>query len=323
MTTTAIVGGGGFIGTRLAKTLRASGYEVVVIDVDGAFSTDCTFRLADVCNLQSVRRALAGVDVVYNLAAVHRDNIRPIARYDEVNVTGAVNVCQACRDLRIERIVFTSSVAVYGSSVPDADESTATAATSAYGRSKLLAEGVHRDWQAEAPSSRSLVTVRPSVVFGEGNRGNVYELVRQIATGRFVMVGDGLNSKSMAYVGNLSAFLVHILKLDRGVHLFNYADKPDFTMQRFVDTIALALEREIVGVRIPFAAAYAGGILCDWVSAITGRKFPISAIRVKKFCSTTTYSIRKVNSVGFRPPFSMYDALLRTIKYENKLSFLD
>ena len=52
--------------------------------------------------------------------------------------------------------------------------------------------------------------VRPAVVFGEGNRGNVYELLRQIMARRFVMVGSGRNRKSIAYVGNLSAFLMYV-----------------------------------------------------------------------------------------------------------------
>ena len=66
---------------------------------------------------------------------------------------------------------------------------------------------------------RSLVVVRPTVVFGEGNRGNVYQLIHQIISGRFVMVGSGKNRKSIAYVGNLSAFLVRVLGLGTGVPL--------------------------------------------------------------------------------------------------------
>lgn len=316
METTAIVGGSGFIGTRLTKALRKFGYDVVVIDVRDVSSTEHLFRSANVCDVESIRRALEGTDVVFNLAAEHRDDIRPISRYEEVNVSGAVNICQACRDLGIKRIVFTSSVAVYGSSAPDTCESSATAPADAYGRSKLLAEHVYRDWQAESPSNRSLVTVRPTVVFGEGNRGNVYELIRQIATGNFVMVGSGANRKSMAYVGNLAAFLTFVLKLDQGIHVFNYADKPDYSMRQLVDAVAQAMERRVPRVQVPFVAAYTGGLLCDLVSAITGRKLPISAIRVKKFLSTTTYSIQRADATGFRPPFTLDEALLRTISHE-------
>ena len=96
----------------------------------------------------------------------------------------------------------------------------------AYGRTKLLAEQVHRAWASpEAPGRRSLLIVRPAVVFGEGNRGNVSQLLRQIASGRSMMVASH-NRKSMAYVGNVSAFQVHALGPGSGAYLFNYATSP-------------------------------------------------------------------------------------------------
>ena len=52
----------------------------------------------------------------------------------------------------------------------------------------------------------SLIIVRPTVIFGEGNRGNVYNLFKQIASNKFLMVGDGNNKKSLAYIGNVVAF---------------------------------------------------------------------------------------------------------------------
>ena len=82
----------------------------------------------------------------------------------------------------------------------------------------------------EDPKIRSLVIVRPTVVFGEGNRGNVYNLLRQIASRRFLMFGDGRNKKSMAYVENVAAFIEYSLSFKKGVHIYNYIDKPDFDM---------------------------------------------------------------------------------------------
>ena len=57
--------------------------------------------------------------MVYNLAAVHRDDVKSVTRYDEVNVAGATNICGVCRELGIERLIFTSSAAVYGMAAPD------------------------------------------------------------------------------------------------------------------------------------------------------------------------------------------------------------
>ena len=317
MATIAIVGGAGFIGGRLAVALRDAGHAVTVVDVAAPAGHEVSYRVADVCERDALGAALEGADVVYNLAAVHRDDVRPVTRYDEVNVGGAESVCAVCRELGVERLIFTSTVAVYGVATPDAGEESNVAPFNAYGRSKLLAEQVYRQWQAEAPSARSLVIVRPTVVFGEGNRGNVYELVRQITSGRFVMVGSGRNRKSMAYVGNLSAFLVYALGLGAGSHLFNYVDKPDYSMQELVDSVTDTVDRRsMIGIRIPYAVGYLGGVACDLAAAITGRTLPISGVRVKKFCSTTTFSADRVASTGFRAPMGLRDALLNTVRYE-------
>ena len=316
MASIAILGGAGFVGSSLAESLRRSGHSVTTVDVAGGRTGGGIHRAADVRDLGALTLALEGADAVYHLAAVHRDDVRPVSLYEEVNVGGAENVCGACSALGIDRIVFTSSVAVYGLGAPDASEDREPAPFNEYGRSKLRAEQVHRGWQAEAPERRSLVIVRPTVVFGEGNRGNVYELVRQIAAGRFVMVGSGRNRKSMAYVDNLSAFLVHVLGEGPGTHLFNYVDKPDLSMRELVDTIREALGRPAGGGHIPYAVGYLGGLACDVVAAVTGRKLPISTVRVRKFCSTTTFSAQRAGSTGFRAPVPLREALLRTVRHE-------
>ena len=317
MASIAIVGGAGFIGTRLGSTLEAAGHDVTVVDTAPPTGDGVTYRSADVRDRDALGAALEGSDVVYNLAAAHRDDIKPVSRYDEVNVAGAANICSVCRMLGIDRLIFTSTVAVYGVAAPDASEDRQPAPFNAYGRSKLLAEQVHRDWQAAAPEVRSLVIVRPTVVFGEGNRGNVYQLVRQISSRRFVMVGTGRNRKSMAYVGNVSAFLAEAMALGAGIHLFNYVDKPDLSMQELVETVLRTLGRRTsVGIRIPYGIGYLGGLVCDLVTAVSGRNLPISASRIRKFCSTTTFSRRKLEAIGFEPPFGLRDALEKTIRHE-------
>ena len=317
MESIAIVGGAGFVGGRLANALRDAGHGVRIVDVAPALGGRAGYRRADVRDRAALAVALEGSEVVYNLAGVHRDDVRPVSVYDEVNVAGAVNVCDVCRELGIDQLLFTSSVAVYGLAAPDTSEVREPAPFNAYGRSKLRAEHVHRQWQAEAPERRSLVIVRPAVVFGEGNRGNVYELLRGIIVRRFVMVGSGQNRKSMAYVGNVSAFLVHVLGLGTGAHLFNYVDKPDLSMQELVEIMLGALGRPpIVRARIPYVIGYFAGIACDLAAAVTGRKLPISATRIRKFCSTTTFSAGRVQATGFRPPIRLREGLVKTIGHE-------
>jgi len=257
--------------------------------------------------------------------------VTPKSLYDEVNVEGAKNVCKVAEEKGIKRIIFTSSVAVYGFAEANTDENGKFAPFNDYGRTKMLAEQVYKNWYEKEPNKRCLVIVRPTVVFGEQNRGNVYNLLNQIAKGRFIMIGNGQNKKSMAYVENVAAFLEHCLSFGPGLHIYNYVDKPDFTMNELVHTVRHILSPHFVSVhlrsvhfvgginlRIPYPLGYLAGKLFDLASLITGKKFPISSIRIKKFCSTTQFET-SVSKTGFIPPVPLKEGLTRTIRYE----FLD
>ena len=323
MARVTIVGGAGFIGTRLTESLLRAGHTVRIVDCITGRDSAVEYRQADVRDRDSLQAALSASDVVYNLAAVHRDDVRPVTRYHDVNVTGAANVCTACTVLEISHLVFASSVAVYGNAPPDSDEEHTPVPVNPYGQSKLLAERVQREWQAQQPASRSLVIVRPTVVFGEGNRGNVYRLLRLIAARRFAMIGDGTNRKSMAYVGNLSAFLTNALDRPPGVHVFNYVDKPDLSMQALAEIVSEALgQRALTRLRIPYPLGYVAGVACDVVASMTSSNLPISADRVRKFRATTTYSADRLHATGFHAPFPPREALIRTIRHERTVGSL-
>lgn len=158
--------------------------------------------------------------------------------------------------------------------------------------------------------------IRPTVVFGEQNRGNVYNLLRQIASGRFVMVGSGENRKSMAYVENVAAFIEYCISFKPGVHVYNFADKPDFTMNQLVGSVKRILgQDEKIGFRLPYGVGYAIGKVFDLVAGITGKRLSISSIRVKKFCANSVYNTA-IGVTGFLPPVSLAQALEQTIRHE-------
>lgn len=216
----------------------------------------------------------------------------------------------------MQTIIFTSTVAVYGFAPIGTDESGKIAPFNDYGRTKYEAEQVFKAWQAEAPTERTLVIIRPTVVFGEQNRGNVYNLLRQIASGKFVMVGSGENRKSMAYVENVAAFIEYSMSFKPGVHIYNFIDKPDFTMNQLVCSVKLMLGKgEKIGLRLPYALGYAIGKGFDLVAAITGKRFPISSIRVKNFCANSVYNTA-IDQTGFVPPVPLAQALEQTIRHE-------
>jgi nucleoside-diphosphate-sugar epimerase len=314
--TISLIGGSGFIGSRLATRLINAAIEFHILDKKNSVQFPEIYKYSDVTSTAILSLNIAGNSSIINLAAEHRDDVRPLSLYDEVNVEGARNICMVANEKGVNKIIFTSSVAVYGFAPLGTNESCAIAPFNDYGRTKYEAEQIYTAWQLEKPSERTLVIIRPTVVFGEQNRGNVYNLLKQIASGKFIMVGNGENRKSMAYVENVAAFIEYSLSFKPGIHLYNYIDKPDFTMNTLVSKVNQILGRSAsIPFRLPFAVGYFIGKCFDAVAALTGKRFAISAIRVKKFCANSVYN-SAIDQTGFVPPVPLDQALAQTVRHE-------
>lgn len=311
----ALVGGSGFIGTRLAKMLIEKGLDFIIIDKNKSKTFPGKWLSADVRNIVSLRLTLKGCDCIVNLAAEHRDDVTPVSLYDEVNVNGAQNICEVADELGIKKIIFTSSVAVYGFTEKETDESGSINYFNDYGRTKLLAEEKFKTWYRQG-NGKSLAIIRPTVVFGEGNRGNVYNLFHQIISGRFFMIGNGRNKKSMIYVENIAALLMKALELE-GYFLTNAVDKPDLTMNELVRLVNQCTKKEeTIGIRIPQPVGMLGGYAFDLLSKMTGKKFNVSSVRIKKFCSSTQFASKNMGKINFESPVSLEEGLKRTLTFE-------
>jgi nucleoside-diphosphate-sugar epimerase len=313
--TISIIGGSGFVGSRLAKDFEKKRFKYHIYDIN-ADVKDINSTFLDVEQEDLSNDLDKDTEVIINLAAEHKDDVKPISKYDSVNVKGAVNVCNAARKNNIHKIIFTSSVAVYGFAKPNTDESGAKNYFNDYGRTKLEAESVYIDWLNEDPNNRSLVIIRPTVIFGEKNRGNVFNLLHQIASKKFLMIGNGKNIKSLAYVGNVSAFITYCLSFKSGLHIYNYVDKPDMEVNDLIKVARQSLfNKNNIGIRIPYFLGYFIGMLADFLSTILKYNLPISKIRIKKFSETTQFS-SSINNTNFKPPYDVYNALKKTIHYE-------
>jgi nucleoside-diphosphate-sugar epimerase len=310
-----LIGGSGFVGTRLVTRLVAAGHTVRIADKNDSKKYPHLRLYTDVREPDALEKALAGSDVVVNLAAEHRDDVTPKSLYDEVNVSGAENVCNVCTKLGIKRIIFTSSVAVYGFAPLGTDETGKINYFNDYGRTKWLAEEKYRAWLASGLEN-SLTIIRPTVIFGEQNRGNVYNLLRQIAGGKFFMVGKGTNVKSMAYVENVAAFIEYNLSNTPGEHLFNYIDKPDFDMNTLVIEVHRILGKSGRLFHWPYWMGYIGSLCFDLLAKIVRKKLPISSVRVKKFCANTMFKSVNIQKTNFNVSVSLIEGIERTIRYE-------
>lgn len=309
------IGASGFVGTRLIDICKNE-FDITNLDKQQSpFFPDLT-TIGDIRNSDSIKN-MYGKETVVLLAAEHRDDVSPVSLYYEVNVQGTQNVLEAMDKANVKNIIFTSSVAIYGLNKQNPDEQHPADPFNHYGKSKWQAEEILRKWYNKDPNNRSLTIIRPTVIFGERNRGNVYNLLNQIASNHFLMVGKGTNYKSMAYVGNVAAFIKYQLEnLKPGYRVYNYIDKPDMDMNDLVSVVEKSLNKKIPNIHFPYWLGMLGGYGFDILGKITGKKLAISSVRIKKFCATTRFDATKAHSCGFKAPYTLEEGLQRTLHYE-------
>lgn len=312
-----MIGASGFVGTRLLDLLKeSSNHELKNIDLlPSPFFPEVT-TFGDVREQSQMDKELSGADCVVLLAAQHRDDVSPVSLYYDTNVGGMEVTLKAMEKNGIKRIVFFSSVAVYGLNKNNPNEEHPADPFNHYGKSKWEAEQVLQAWYKSHPDW-NINIIRPTVIFGERNRGNVYNLLKQIAGGKFLMVGSGNNKKSMAYVGNVVAFVKYLLEnVTTGYNVYNYIDKPDFTMNELVAHVGKVMKKHIPATHFPYWLGMMGGYCFDLLAKITGKKLTVSSVRVKKFCATTEFDAKKAHSCGFKAPYTLGEGLARTLEFE-------
>ena len=308
-----IIGGSGFVGSRLISKLGAKNCKN--IDRKNSPFFNQITEIGDIRFMNQIHLADNCKSVIL-LAAEHRDDVSPNSMYYDVNVSGTKNVLKKMDELGINNLIFTSSVAIYGLNKNNPDENHIQDPFNHYGKSKWLAEKAIKKWYEKNPHDKSVTIIRPTVIFGERNRGNVYNLLKQICSGKFNMIGHGLNKKSMAYVGNVVDFIINRLETEKpGFHIFNYADKPDFNMNELVSVIENKMKLKTSKLKIPYWIGMIGGYGFDIISLFLKKNLPISSVRVKKFCATTQFDSSKAHKI-FNAPYSLREGLDNTLEYE-------
>lgn len=311
----AVIGGSGFIGRHLVERLHALGAPVRVIgSTPPARPLPGEWIHCDVRDTAGLTAALAGTNVAYNLVAIHGPDPRPAALYHEINVGGARSVCQAAAAAGVRHLIFSSSAAVYGTSV-GCDETTTPTPRDAYGESKLFAEAVYREW-ASGQAGRVLSIVRPTVVFGVGGEGTAGRFFRHVAGPGFAHVGAAGNRRSLAFVDNVAAFLAFVMDLPGEFHLYNYADQPDLSVAEIVSTIREALNLP-AAPRQSLAGACAATLAEAVRARLRGQRGPrFRTVRtvLQQLALDRRLDASRAHRCGFVPPTPLRDALQDTAR---------
>ena len=312
-----VTGSSGFIGRFLVPELLAKGHEIIGLDVrvGPEFGPSFRFKRGNILDAGVVRESMEGIDLVIHLAAEHKDFGVAERLYHEVNVEGTKNLLRYATECGVGKFVFFSSVAVYGSSSIPTHEGLECSPELPYGRSKLLAEHAIEEW-AQMDRRRSVIIIRPTVVFGPLNRANMFRLIEAVRERRYIGVGNGQNVKSVAYVENVTsatAFLVD--RMSTGVNTVNYSDSPHLTTRELVRCIAEALGVRVPGIRIPKRMALICALPFDVVARVTGRDLPLTAKRIGKFTDATHHSAERIREQGYKAPFTLDDGIRKTVAW--------
>lgn len=310
----ALIGGAGFIGSELAPRLRESGYCVRVIDKKRISHEESSFEYVQ-CDIRDVRclqRALVGCSVIINLAAEHKDDVSPPSLYYDVNVKGSQNICEVAENMGINNIIFTSSVAIYGFQNQPISISSPANPSNHYGKSKLCAEDVYENWQSRNLSSRTLNIIRPTVVFGAKNRGNVHSLIKY-SSGIFpIVVGNGNNVKSISYVENLCLYIVRSLWMAPGTYYTLYSDYPNLRVEEFVKYIRASKGLSTLLVKVPVWVALLGASFLEIIGLITKIDYKVNRLRINKLVSTS-HALPHFIIPEYRPEVDLFTAIKRTL----------
>ncbi|QOJ00148.1 MAG: NAD(P)-dependent oxidoreductase [Phycisphaeraceae bacterium] len=316
---TLVTGGSGFIGRYFHDVLTSRGDDVVILDlVTPTWNTgNARFVRGDVRDPEAVASALTGCSRVLHLAAAHHDFGIEHDTYFDVNERGSRVVCDAMDAAGVTEACFYSSVAVYGDVPEPRHEDSPCKPVNPYGASKLAGEKVFRAWVDKGAGRRCLV-IRPTITFGPRNFANMYSLIRQVHSRKFVQVGPGRNIKSLSYVENIVAFTMHAWQRQgrAALETYNWVEKPDMDSATIASTIARSLGRRGVGVRIPMWLALLGALPFDLVIALTGKNLPISSMRIRKFAGMQTkFESDRARALGFSPAVSLAEGIDRMVRW--------
>ncbi|MFT3857452.1 MAG: NAD(P)-dependent oxidoreductase [Aquabacterium sp.] len=302
MKTAVIFGGTGFIGLHFAQhLLHAAGFErVVLADIKPPERHVAhVFVKPDIasgrvryveCDVRKpIRRDLVSegpVTFIANFAAVHREPGHEPWEYFETNIPGARNVCEYAEAVGCDDILFTSSISPYGPTEKSKSEASIPTPETAYGSSKLAAELIHAAWRDRGLSRRRLLVVRPGVVFGPGEGGNVSRLVKTLAKGFFVYAGNQGTRKAGLYVKELcnAMWWMHELmgRREPGLMTVNMTMNPGPSMQEYVETVQKVSGKNAFVPSIPVWALMTAARCIELVTTVLQIPSSINTVRVRK-----------------------------------------
>jgi nucleoside-diphosphate-sugar epimerase len=322
-----ITGGTGFIGQHLVSRLIEDQVQInlLVRNIDkyqGAKEKVNLFE-GDLFNKEILKKAVNGVNIVFHLASkTHDFSNNNDNEYFKINVEGTRNLLNVCANSSIRHFIYFSSVkAMTEESLDSLDENYNPNPTTIYGKTKLEAEKFVKEYGNKNGFKTTIL--RLPMVYGPGNKGNIYKMIEAIDKGKFIMIGNGENKRSMVYVENVIDAALTIVKNQKEIHeIYIVTDQLNYTVIDLYKTIASTLKKKIRKFYIPIYFAKKLAYLGDISNKILKKHMPLNSHMLAKLVDASIFSSNKIQNIGYNPRFNLYNTINETIAwYKNSQKF--
>jgi nucleoside-diphosphate-sugar epimerase len=309
-----VTGATGVVGPLVVQAFHAAGYSIRTLSIDpppaGVWPDEVETLRGDVTDRSAVRAALQGAGSVIHLAALlHIVNPPPALQdqYERVNVGGTSNVVAAAIQAGVRRLVFFSTIAVYGRSGGRIlTEDTQPCPDTFYARTKLAAEKIVLEAEG-ADGGRIGTVLRLGTVYGRRVKGNYHRLVHSLARGRFIPVGNGSNRRTLVYAKDVArASVLAAIHPDAAGRIFNVTDGQFHTMKAIVETLCDALGRRSPRLTLPEGPVRCLAGLLEDCARLCGLRSPIVRATVDKYTEDLAVDGRRFHTrIGFVPQYDL------------------
>lgn len=317
-----VTGASGFLGSSLIKELCRSGYQVRGVFHDSArsisFLPEVEAVAADIRDAKQIQEIAEGCEAIVHLAAkVHAiDDPDDGQEYEAVNVEGTRHLLNAAVASGVDRVVFASSVKVFGEETRGCvAETQAPGPQTAYGRSKWRAEQLVSEYVARY--GLTAVSLRLPMVYGPTKKGNLYRMIEAIDHGRFPALPRLSAVRSLLHAENFVQAVLLCLRAP-GFKLKAYivTDTNPYCVTDLYDWLRAGLGKAPPRWRVPLWILKSGARCGDVLQAISGIPVPLATEKLTKLIGCAWYSSTAItDELGYRAEYSFEKAVPELIAF--------
>jgi nucleoside-diphosphate-sugar epimerase len=317
MKTVLVTGASGFTGGYVCRRLNNDGFKVKALILPGIDTRDYAEQgirpiIGDLRERATLEDAVSGVDTIYHIAAVYREENIPRKTFWDVNVEGTRNLLETALEHKIKRFVHCSTVGVQGEiKDPPATEEAPYRPGDYYQQSKLEGELLALSYFHE--KGLPGVVFRPVGIYGPGDT-RFQKLFRYIADGKFRMFGSGKVLYHLTYIDDLVDGIC-LVGEKPGIEgeIITLAGDKYTTLNELVETIADVLNVQLSKMHYPVWPLWAAGAVCELLCQPFKINPPIYRRRVEFFVKDRAFDITKARKLlGYNPQVDLRTGLKKT-----------